>query len=81
MFSRLLTNGPLKQALVQVGKSSALDTGKKLPEKGVTMALIPKLQVIFHESVGVPKPKISPDAVEKKTQSSLVKYLIGIISL
>ena len=63
-----------KKAL-DVGKNVALDTGKKLIEKGVVKVLTPKSQGILQKHAGVPMQQSSPDAVAKKAQSILSKYI------
>ena len=67
---------------VDVGKNVAIDAGKKLIEKGVTKAigsraspLTPKSQSILQKYVGVPMQLSSPDAVAKKAQDILSKYI------
>lgn len=60
---------------VDVGKNAALDAGKKLIEKGVTKALTPKSQSILQKHAGIPMQQSSPDAVAKKAQTILSKYI------
>ena len=60
---------------LDAGKAAALDAGKKLIEKGVTKVLTPKPQAILQKHAGIPKQKSSPDAVAKKAQSILSKYI------
>ncbi len=60
---------------VDVGKNVAIDTGKKLIEKGVTKVLTPNSQSILQKYAGVPLQQSSPDAVAKKAQSILSKYI------
>ena len=54
---------------VDVGKAVALDTGKKLIEKGVNCVLTPKSRAIVQKLTGV-----SPDAVAKKAHNISNKY-------
>ena len=60
---------------VDVGKNVALDTGKKLIEKGVTKVLTPNSQSILQKYAGVPLQQSSPDAVAKKAQNIMSKYI------
>jgi len=62
---------------VNVGKNAALDAGKKLVERAATKVLTPKSQSILQKHAGIPMQQSSPDAVAKKAQGILSKYLNG----
>ena len=53
----------------------AIDAGKRLIEKGITKVLTPKSQAILQKHAGVPMQQLSPDAIARKAQSILSKYI------
>lgn len=63
-----------KKAL-DVGKNAAVEAGKKFNERSVTKVLTPKSQAILEKHAGIPMQQSSPDAVAKKAQNILSKYI------
>ena len=80
-IANLLSSGVAKQlasSALEIGKSAAVDAGKKIVEKGVTKLFKPKSQLRAPKAqLRAPKaqlPAPAPDSVAKKAQNILQKY-------